>query len=355
MRKSLFLLLLAAASSALAGPKVVGGPIIVNVTQRAATVAWIVESDQATLHPPTGEAKVSPSLHVEKATFTGLQPNTKYTFEVGPDHAPGSFKTPPASGEPFRFVVYGDTRTRHDVHRKVMEQVVRHGIPDFVTFTGDSVADGADSSLWPIFFDIEHELLRQTAFFPALGNHEHHNPNWNEYLLQAKPYYSFNWGNAHFSVLDSDLGNVSTSKTVRDAYWAEQSRWLEEDLAANQKADFRFVVSHHPPFTAVKNRQENNPHMIALVPMLEKFRVSAGLFGHDHNYQRYLKNGIQYITTGGGGAPLYDVDAPPPGITQKVMRIENFVSISVNGKVAKAETIAIDGTVIDQFEIRAGQ
>jgi len=344
-----------AVASGFAGPKVVGGPIVVNVTQRAATVVWIVQSDEATLHPPTGAAKVSPSLHTEKTTFTGLQANTKYTFEAGPDHAAGSFKTPPAPGEPFRFVAYGDTRTRPDVHRKVMEQLVKHGIPDFVTFTGDSVADGADSALWPLFFDIERELLRQAAFFPALGNHERHHSNWNEYLQQAKPYYSFNWGNAHFSVLDSDLGNVSPSKSARDAYWAEQCRWLEDDLAANQKADFRFVVAHHPPYTAVKNRQGDNPHMTALVPTMEKYRVSAGLFGHDHNYQRFLKNGIQYITTGGGGAPLYDVDVPPPGITQKVMRIENFVSITVDGKMAKAETIAIDGQIIDQFEIRAGQ
>jgi len=63
------------------------------------------------------------------------------------------------------------------------------------------------------------------------------------------------------------------------------------------------------------------------------------LFGHDHNYQHYLKDGIHYITSGGGGAPLYDVDVPPAGITQKVMSIENFVSFSVNGKTAKADAI----------------
>jgi hypothetical protein len=32
--------------------------------------------------------------------------------------------------------------------------------------------------------------------------------------------------------------------------------------------------------------------------------------GHDHNYQRYTKNGIQYVITGGGGAPLYPVADP---------------------------------------------
>lgn len=353
MKNALFALVLFA-GAAMAGPKLAGGPIVVNVSQRMATVVWIVETDQATLHPPTGDVRVSPSLHVEKTTFTGLQPNTRYEFEVGPDHSKGSFKTAPAPGEPFSFVVYGDTRTRPDAHRAVIQQLLKHGVPDFVTFSGDSVADGGDPSLWPIFFDIERDLLRQTAFFPSLGNHERHAPNYFEYF-QAKPYYSFNWGSAHFSVVDSDLGNVSPSKAVRDASWAEQCKWLEDDLAANQKADFRFLVAHHPPYTAVKSRQGDNPHMIALVPLLEKYHLSAGLFGHDHNYQHYVKNGIHYIGSGGGGAPLYDVDVPPLGITQKVQSIENFVSIKVNGKVAKVEAIAVDGKTIDQFEISAGK
>src|ERR1700726_2894055 len=88
-------------------------------------------------------------------------------------------------------------------------------------------------------------------------------------------------------------------------------------LQAHQAADYRFVIAHHPPFTAVTRRQGENPHMTALAPMFEKYHVSAAFFGHDHNYQHYLKNGVHYVTTGGGGAPLYDVNTPPAGITQK--------------------------------------
>jgi len=78
--------------------------------------------------------------------------------------------------------------------------------------------------------------------------------------------------------------------------------------------------------------------------------VTAGFFGHDHNYQHYLKNGIHYIVSGGGGAPLYDVDKPAPGITVKVASIENFVSVSVEGKTAHVQVITIDGKVLDDFE-----
>src|SRR5581483_5476334 len=127
--------------------------------------------------------------------------------------------------------------------------------------------------------------------------------------------------------------------------------WLEEDLNQHQKADYRFVMAHHPPFTAVGSRQGGSPHMTALTPMFEKYHVSAAFFGHDHNYQHYVKNGIHYVTTGGGGAPLYDVSKPAAGITVKVVSIENFVDVSVDGKTVKFEAIAVDGSTIEAFEI----
>src|SRR5579883_1786256 len=117
---------------------------------------------------------------------------------------------------------------------------------------------------------------------------------------------------AHFAAIDSDIATAGETQEQRDAFWQEQTRWLEDDLRRAQKADFRFVFAHHPPMTAVRIRQGENPHMAALEPLFEKYKLSAGLFGHDHNYQHYLKNGIHYFITGGGGAPLYDVDVPPP-------------------------------------------
>ena len=334
-----------------AGPEVVGGPYVVNATSRGATVAWIVESGQVKFQAAGTEAKTSPALKVEYTSLSGLQPNTRYDYEAG--GRKGWFKTAPTGVQPFRFVVYGDVRTRHDVHRRVIAAVLKSGVPDLVLHTGDLVENGKDSALWATFFDIERELLRQTVFFPSLGNHERNSQEFYDFFQTRLPYYAFNWGNAHFAVIDSDIANVSSSRIARDAFWEQQTRWLEEDLAANQKADYRFVVAHHPPFTAVERRQGDNPHMTALTPMLEKYHVTAGLFGHDHNYQHYLKNGVHYVVSGGGGAPLYDVNKPDAAIVQKVVSVENFVSVSVSGKTAKVQAIGIDGTVLDEFEFRA--
>ncbi|MCU1232333.1 MAG: metallophosphoesterase [Candidatus Solibacter sp.] len=331
--------------------KVVGGPFAVNVTSRSASVVWIVENDTVTLKAAGSTVIKSPALRAEKSEMTGLQPNTRYDYEVA--GLKGWFKTAPTETVPFRFVLYGDVRTRHDVHRRVIAKIIESGVPDLVLHSGDLVENGIDSALWANFFDIERALLRQTAFFPSLGNHERNSKDFYDYFQRDLPYYSFNWGNAHFTVMNSDINNVSAVKSGRDEFWQRQTRWLEEDLAAAQKSDFRFVVAHHAPFTAVERRQGDNPQMTALTGTFEKYHVTAGLFGHDHNYQHYLKNGVHYVVSGGGGAPLYDVNKPDPAITQKVVKIENFVSVSVDGKTAKARAISIEGKVLDEWEFRA--
>jgi len=129
-------------------------------------------------------------------------------------------------------------------------------------------------------------------------------------------------------------------------------RWLKEDLAKSQNADYRFVMAHHPPMTAVARRQNDNPEMVALIPLFEKEHVTAGFFGHDHNYQHYLKNGVHYVITGVGGAPLYDVARPPAGITQKVISTEHFVSVKVTGKSARIEALALDGSILDRIDLK---
>lgn len=334
--------------------KLAGGPYVVNVGERSATVVWIVETSQVSLGAKPDKLETSePVLRSEKVTFSGLKPGTTYYYNAtGTEQGKGSFKTAPGEQSPFQFIAYGDTRTRHDMHRQVIGAILKHASPDFILHTGDLVANGADASLWPIFFDVERELLRKAAFFPALGNHERNDKRFYEYFdLSTTPYFSFDWGTCHFIVLDSDITSVSRSEAAREAFWTEQVRWLEEDLRKSQSADFRFVSAHHPPVTAVERRQGENPHMTALMPMFEKYKVTAGFFGHDHNYQHYLKDGIHYFITGGGGAPLHDVDKPPEGITKRVSRTENFVVVNVSGKKARVEAFHSDGQMLDATDL----
>ena len=251
--KRLLLFLVACLLTLAADPTVAGGPYVINVTSKTATIAWLVSDNEVIVHPPGGAAVLkSPAFHVGKTTLTGLTPNTRYEYDVpdAPDQK-ASFKTAPAGSVPFHFVAYGDNRTRPAVHQQVVDAIVAHGVPDFVVQTGDLVADGDDSLLWTTFFSIEKNLLRQTAIFPALGNHEHNSRRFYELFDHEKGYYSFDWGNAHFAVINSDIANVSKIASVRTAYWEEETHWLEEDLKAHQTADYRFVTAHHPPYTGL--------------------------------------------------------------------------------------------------------
>ncbi len=312
-----------------------------HVTSQSATIVWVVRSEDGT-------------LRAEKKALTDLQPGKTYPYTIQEaGGATGYFKTAPSGPTPFEFVVYGDTRTRHDMHRRVVEAVLKYSTPDLVLHTGDLVANGADVAQWPVFFGLEKDLLRKVAFFPALGNHERNDPQFYEFFQIGKPYYSFDWGNAHFIVLNSDIGNAASNAAAKAAFWDEQTRWLEADLQKSQGAAFRFLVAHHPPFTAVARRQGDNPEMTALVPLFEKYHLSAGFFGHDHNYQHYLKNGVHYVITGGGGAPLYDVNTPPAVITKKVISTEHFTKMSVNGSAATLTALGLDGSTIEEFAIPA--
>src|SRR6516162_5933184 len=138
----LALLALTAAVS-IAADKVVGGPYVVNAGQRSATLAWVVQTGEVLLDAGSGGAATTvPVLHVEKTALIGLRPGTTYHYEAFPgDGGKGTFKTAPAGPAAFQFVVYGDTRTRHDVHRAVIAAVLKYTDPDFIVHTGDLVED----------------------------------------------------------------------------------------------------------------------------------------------------------------------------------------------------------------------
>ena len=318
------------------------GPYVTLTTPTSATVMWI--------KGPSGQPAVFQTFG---KVLDNLQPGKRYEYEL-PDGVRGSFTTPPKAGGDFSFVIFGDNRTRHDVYRRVAAAVAA-AKPTLVVHTGDLVERGRDAALWPVFFDISKEWMRHSVLLPSLGNHEQNTPYWYQFFGRQRGYYSQDWGPIHWVILNSDAGNAVPPAGV-EAFWKEQIAWLEQDLAANQGAAFRFVVFHHPPFTAVVRRQEGAARIAArLVPVFRKHNVQGVFCGHDHNYQRHVEDGIQYVVTGGGGAPLYDVDGPIPGKTVKVEKIENYVYAEVKNNVVRIEARTPDGRVIDKFEIAGKQ
>ncbi len=342
------------ASSESAGQQVVKGPMIQDVRHDRATVAW---ATQTGLQPETagsGDSSKATEVPVyHRVDVTGLKPGTRYRIDLRPAGVDASvgFKTAPGSDEPFLFVVYGDTRTRHDVHQRVSDSILAVK-PDFLIHTGDLVANGLNPEDWDKFFEIEKDLLRSIPFYPAIGNHERNAPAFFKYFVFPNGnghYYSFDWGSAHFVVMDTN--EPGGSEQEKEAFFQEQISWIREDLRRNSRA-LTFAVFHHPLHTAVERRKASAARLAEKIePVLLGGGVAAVFSGHDHNYQHHLHAGIHYIVTGGGGAPLYDIS--PTETALKAAKIENYIRVRVDKDKALVEALDPDGNLLDSFELRA--
>ena len=200
-----------------------------------------------------------------------------------------------------KFLVYGDTRTNEDWHEMVCNAMAEENA-DFVIHTGDLVESGDLMVDWDKFFKAAKNLYSKTPIFPTLGNHERNSPIYYQaFELRKgegdfeKRWYSYTIGDVYFIVLDS---NVAQGTSL----YKEQTRWLEEELKKAQSYKFRIVYFHHPFFTNSPNREPSLKE--EWKELFEKYKVQLVLNGHIHHYERFKINGVTYVTTGGGGAPL---------------------------------------------------
>jgi len=354
LRCILYCLLVLGWTASLQAAKIERGPYLQQIAPDGVTVCWATDEavTGAILYGQRSLDKKqdAEAARLHRVRLNGLKPATVYRYQVVCGDLKSdtfSFKTAPISGGGFSFVAYGDNRTHPEDHRKVAERILSLK-PDLVVNTGDLVADGNKAELWPTFFDVAGRLMAQAPYYPSLGNHEGNSPLYFEIfaLPGAKRYYSFNYGNCHFVCLDSNEPFMARE---------EQRHWLIEDLSHSQDAAFRIVFFHHPPYTLSpsKGRQKYSEKIREQwQKIFEDFHVALVLNGHDHNYQRAKVNGIQYIVTGGGGAPLYPVGEKRPW-NVKAASVHHCVEFRVKDDRIQARAITPDGKTIDSFELTA--
>jgi len=331
------------------------GPVIQNVQRDRATLTFTTRKTVGRIQKEGGsEIPIKEEIH-HQVEMTGLAAGTRYRYTLGaygPD-AGGMFSTPPATEQtPFFFVVFGDTRTRHDVHKRVADRILEEH-PEFVLHTGDLVASGNAAGDWDRFFEIEKDLLRNTPFYPTPGNHEQNAAVFFRYFSFPGGdghHYSFDWGGAHFAVIDTN--EIGVTPQEKAAFLQAQADWLQADLARNRRP-LVFVWMHAPLYTGIPDRRAGAAKLAAVIePVLVKGRVAAVFAGHDHNYQHHVHSGIDYLVAGGGGAPLYEL-TPTPETMVKGVVTDNYVRVRVNGASAAIEAVDLEGKVLDTFEIRA--
>lgn len=316
--------------------------------------------DGATVVFDTAE-KVPGSVVLEEATFTspaahhheirvrGLQPGMRYRYHVEAGEARSeelTLPTAPAAGEPVTLLVFGDTRSLGDEHRRVTRTMAAEQAAAAI-HTGDLVADGARPEEWRTFFDIEYPLLGSTALYPALGNHDATSERGVDLYRRAfvlprlSPHpervYSFDLGDVHVAVLDSRLDP------------AEQAAWLAQDVeqARSGGAQRVFLVMHHSPYSAGRHGGSDAARLF-IAPLARQLRVDALFAGHDHLYERGEADGLRYFISGGGGAPLSEFD--PLSTTQRIEQKLHYLVVQVTAERVLVQAKDVAGEVFDQVE-----
>jgi acid phosphatase type 7 len=255
-----------------------------------------------------------------------------------------SVPAPGASGGSDCIVIYGDTRSNHDIHRKIVGQIMKFK-PQAVFVTGDLVGSGDKKEDWDLFNEIAGPLMRSTEFYPMLGNHERNSPLYfNNFTLPGnKRWYAVEKNGIRFVVLDSNwkIGPGS-----------EQRQWLETKLRdIPKKVRFVIVLFHHPPFSSGPHQDEKRLQS-KLVPVLESYGVDAAFTGHAHVYERLSRNDIYYVITGGGGAPLHSrMDKNP--YSQVFWSVHNFCVLNVVENDLVVQAYDSDMNRIDSFRIKS--
>ena len=297
------------------------------------------------------------ALYLYTANLTGLAPDTRYVYRVGKEGAwsqPTVFTTA-AETENFSFLYMGDIQSGYPDWGSMLDSVYEtHPDIKFTLLGGDLTDKGYDVEEWGEFLDAATNVFSRIPAMPTLGNHDglmyqkfFALPNNGPAGLEQE-FYSFDYGNAHFVILNS--GN-NTSATVKQG--------LQQDRETTDKK-WKFVVFHHPAYPATfdykgidESIREN------WVPILEQNGVDMVFVGHQHVYMRTHpifqgevqsdSYGIVYVM-GNAGSKFYAGGSDFPYIASEQAG-NNYQVIDLDGDVLTLTSREADGELIETYII----
>jgi acid phosphatase type 7 len=257
--------------------------------------------------------------HIVK--ITGLQPNTKYYYELG-----GSlgwfqgdlndyFVTSPLPGtvQPTRIWVLGDSGTADANAAAVRNAYLNFAAnrpADLWLMLGDNAYNnGTDAEFQAAVFNMYPTVLQNKVLWSTRGNHEYDGGGsgstyYNIFTLPtqgeaggvasgSEAYYSFDYANIHFICLDSE----GVSRSANGA----MANWLRADLAATTQP-WIIAFWHHPPYSKGSHNSDTEGKLVDMrvnfLPILEDAGVDLVLSGHSHSYERSFLLDGHYGTSG---------------------------------------------------------
>ncbi|HET9654343.1 MAG TPA: fibronectin type III domain-containing protein [Kineosporiaceae bacterium] len=318
-----------ATTSAAGTAAIARGPLLSNVTATSAVVSWwtnipttgrigygVGSTGSNTATDPQGSV-----LH-HMVKLSGLAPGTTYQYAVTSAASTGSsatrsasFSTAAPAGRTFSFAAIGDFGGASSGEQQNATAIAAAGT-SFIQTLGDNVYPSSgfiDPNFATTYSDVDARFFKQfgTAvmsqpLLPMNGNKERYSDGqfWQDFpMLGANhAWYSYDWGNAHITVMDSE-------EPVDPA--SPQYAFLQQDLAAHASSTWRIVTVHKPPHSSTSANSSYKLGQQYLVPLFDQYHVQLVLSGNSHNYERsrQLKGGAvvssggtTYVVSGGGGS-----------------------------------------------------
>jgi hypothetical protein len=204
----------------------------------------------------------------------------------------------------------------------------------YVLMLGDNLYD--DDYVNEFSVPYKPLLDRGVKFYATLGNHDR------DLEIHFKPFnmndvdrYSFDQGNARFSVLNSNHPADPA-----------QLRWLDT-VYTDAGTKWRIAFFHHPLYSSGQHANESREVIRpALEPALLRNHVNVVFSGHEHLYERIKpQHGITYFVSGGGGRYLYDYK--PSDFDEVGLSQHHYLVIEIAGDRLFFEAITHAQELID--------
>ncbi len=218
-------------------------------------------------------------------------------------------EAPVAEEDPtYRMIILSDRTGGHTegVYPAIIDEINLLK-PDIVVTVGDQIEGvtedmEAASAEWDSVLVFLGEI--EAPYYLTAGNHDIWSDKSSSLYTRKTgfaPYYSFDYENTHFVVLDnSRLGSWSDIPE-------EQLIWLTQDLETHREAARTFVFYHKPFWEA----STANGRTDCVHDLLVEYGVDAVFTGHYHHYFAGEYDGILYSSIGSSGGHMYRQDRQP--------------------------------------------